>query len=49
MVCYVVAVRALNYWQVGRQQELNAVVRQHPAIRRDFNRPRGPILTPTAP
>jgi peptidoglycan glycosyltransferase len=45
MACYVVLFVALNYWQVGRQQELNARFDNTRAIRREFNTPRGPIVS----
>ena len=45
MVCYVALFVALNYWQVGRQEELNARFDNTRAIRREFNQPRGPIIT----
>ena len=45
MVCYVVLFVALNYWQVGRQEELNARFDNTRAIRREFEEPRGPIVT----
>ena len=45
MVCYLVLFVALNYWQVGRQEDARRPVRQHRAIRRDFDQPRGPIVT----
>ena len=45
MACYVVLFVALNYWQVGRQQELNARFDNTRAIRREFEQPRGPIVT----
>ena len=45
MACYVVLFVALNYWQVGRQDELNAHFDNTRAIRRDFDQPRGPIVT----
>ena len=45
MACYVVLFVALNYWQVGRQEELNARFDNTRAIRREFEQPRGPIVT----
>ena len=45
MACYVVLFVALNYWQVGRQQQLNASVDNTRAVRREFEQPRGPIVT----
>jgi penicillin-binding protein A len=45
MVCYALLFVALNYWQVGRQEELNAKFDNTRAIRREFESPRGPIVT----
>ena len=45
MFCYVLLFVALNYWQVGRQEELNAKFDNTRAIRREFESPRGPIVT----
>lgn len=45
MTCYVVLFVALNYWQVGQEEELNANVENTRAVRREFNKPRGPIVT----
>ena len=45
MVCYVLLFVALNYWQVGRQEELNAKFDNTRAIRREFESPAGPIVT----
>ncbi|MET0144344.1 MAG: penicillin-binding protein 2 [Ilumatobacteraceae bacterium] len=45
MACYVVLFVALNYWQVGRQEELNARFDNTRAIRREFDQPRGDIVT----
>ena len=45
MVCYVVLFVALNYWQVGQEEELNARFDNTRAIRREFEEPRGPIIT----
>ncbi len=45
MVCYAALFVTLNYWQVGRKQELDASFDNTRAIRREFERPRGPILT----
>jgi len=44
MVCYVALFVTLNYWQVGRKEELDASFDNTRAIRREFERPRGPIL-----
>jgi penicillin-binding protein A len=45
MACYVVLFVALNYWQVGRKPELDARFDNTRQILREFNRPRGPIVT----
>ena len=45
MACYVLLFVALNYWQVGRQEDLNANFDNTRAIRREFEQPRGPIET----
>jgi peptidoglycan glycosyltransferase len=45
MACYVVLFVALNYWQVGRKPELDARFDNTRALLREFNRPRGPIIT----
>jgi peptidoglycan glycosyltransferase len=45
MACYVLLFVALNYWQVGRQEDLNAHFDNTRAIRREFEKPRGPIET----
>jgi penicillin-binding protein A len=45
MVLYLVLFVALNYWQVGREPELNAMDGNTRAIRREFSRPRGEIVT----
>ena len=39
LFCYVLLFIALNYWQVGRR-EAQRQVRQHRAIRREFESPR---------
>ena len=44
MVCYVALFVTLNYWQVGRKEELDASFDNTRAIRREFERPRGQIL-----
>lgn len=44
MACYLALFVTLNYWQVGRKQELDASFDNTRAIRREFERPRGPIL-----
>ena len=45
MTCYLVLFVALNYWQVGQETELNANVENTRAVRREFNKARGPIVT----
>ncbi|MEM8619519.1 MAG: penicillin-binding transpeptidase domain-containing protein [Actinomycetota bacterium] len=45
MACYVVLFVALNYWQVGRKEELDAQFDNTRAVLREFNKPRGPIVT----
>ena len=45
MACYVVLFVALNYWQVGRTQELEARFDNTRQVLREFNKPRGPIVT----
>jgi peptidoglycan glycosyltransferase len=45
MACYVVLFATLNYWQVAQEEELNANVENTRAVRREFNRARGPIVT----
>ena len=45
LACYVLLFVALNYWQVGRQRELNARIDNTRAIRRQFDEPRGDIIT----
>lgn len=45
MVCYVVLFVALNYWQVGQKEELDARFDNTRQILREFNRPRGNIIT----
>ncbi len=45
MVCYVALFVALNYWQVGQKQELDARFDNTRAVLREFNKPRGPIVT----
>ena len=45
MACYVLLFVALNYWQVGRQEDLNANFDNTRAIRREYEQPRGPIET----
>ena len=45
MACYVVLFVALNYWQIGRKQELEARFDNTRQVLREFNKPRGPIVT----
>ncbi len=45
MVCYVALFVALNYWQVGQEEELSVRLDNTRAIRREFEQPRGPIVT----
>ena len=45
MACYVVLFVALNYWQVGQKEELDAKFDNTRQILREFNRPRGNIIT----
>ncbi len=45
MTCYVVLFVALNYWQVGQKEELDARFDNTRAVLREFNKPRGPIVT----
>jgi peptidoglycan glycosyltransferase len=45
MLCYVALFVTLNYWQVGRKQELDASFDNTRAIKREFDKPRGQILT----
>jgi peptidoglycan glycosyltransferase len=42
---YIALFVTLNYWQVGRSAELNAQPDNTRQILREFNRPRGPIIT----
>jgi len=48
MVCYSVLFAALNYWQVGQKQELDASFDNTRQVLREFNKPRGQILTADA-
>jgi len=45
MACYVVLFATLNYWQVAQEEDLNANVENTRAVRREFNKPRGPIVS----
>ncbi len=45
MALYIGLFAALNWWQVERKEELDAKVDNKRAIVREFNQPRGPIVT----
>lgn len=45
MTCYIVLFATLNYWQVAQEEELSANIENTRAVRREFNKPRGPIIT----
>ena len=45
LACYVVLFVALNYWQVGRKEELDARFDNTRQVLREFNKARGPIVT----
>ena len=45
MACYLVLFGALNYWQVGQKEELDARFDNTRELLRNFNKPRGPIVT----
>ncbi|MFK8024636.1 MAG: peptidoglycan D,D-transpeptidase FtsI family protein [Ilumatobacter sp.] len=45
MLCYVVLFGTLNFWQVGQEEELNANIENTRAVRREFERPRGQIVS----
>jgi peptidoglycan glycosyltransferase len=45
ILCYVALFVALNFWQVGRKEELDARFDNTRAVLREFNKPRGPIVT----
>jgi penicillin-binding protein A len=45
MACYIVLFATLNYWQVAQEKDLNANVENTRAVRREFERPRGPIVS----
>lgn len=45
IVLYLILFAAMNYWQVGREADLNAMDGNTRAIRREFSRPRGDIVT----
>jgi peptidoglycan glycosyltransferase len=45
MLCYAALFVTLNYWQVGRKEELDASFDNTRAIKREFEKPRGQIVT----
>lgn len=45
MACYIALFAMLNVWQVGRTEQLAAQPDNTRQLMRDFNRPRGPIVT----
>lgn len=45
MSLYVALFITLNYWQVAQEEVLQANVENTRAVRREFNKPRGPIIT----
>ncbi len=45
MTCYIVLFATLNYWQVAQEDVLLANIENTRAVRREFNKPRGPIIT----
>ena len=45
IACYVALFVMMNYWQVGRTDELAAQPENTRALIREFNRPRGPIVS----
>ena len=45
MVCYLGLFAALNFWQVGQKQQLDARFDNTRSVMREFNRARGPIVT----
>jgi peptidoglycan glycosyltransferase len=45
LACYALLFVALNYWQVGQKEELDANIENTRQVRREFNKPRGPIVT----
>ncbi|MDX2381057.1 MAG: penicillin-binding transpeptidase domain-containing protein [Acidimicrobiia bacterium] len=45
MACYLVLFVALNYWQVGRKEELDARFDNTREVLKEFNKTRGPIVT----
>jgi len=45
IVLYIVLFAALNYWQVGQTEELSSQPSNTRALIRQFDSPRGPIVT----
>ncbi|MGH9134337.1 MAG: peptidoglycan D,D-transpeptidase FtsI family protein [Ilumatobacteraceae bacterium] len=45
IACYVTLFAALNYWQVQREEQLSAEPDNTRQLLRDFDKPRGPIVT----
>ncbi|MET0457998.1 MAG: penicillin-binding protein 2, partial [Ilumatobacteraceae bacterium] len=45
ILCYAALFVTLNYWQVGRKEELDASFDNTRAIKREFEKPRGQIVT----
>jgi penicillin-binding protein A len=45
IACYVTLFAALNYWQVSRDEELESQPDNTRELIRDFDKPRGPIVT----
>lgn len=45
IACYIALFVMMNYWQVGRTEELASQPDNTRALIREFNRPRGPIVT----
>ena len=45
IACYVALFAALNYWQVNREEQLESQPDNTRQLLRDFDKPRGPIVT----
>ena len=45
IACYVTLFAALNYWQVSREEQLESQPDNTRQLLRDFDKPRGPIVT----
>ncbi|HEX4981808.1 MAG TPA: hypothetical protein VFV63_08925, partial [Ilumatobacteraceae bacterium] len=45
IACYVALFAALNYWQVSREEQLESQPDNTRQLIRDFDKPRGPIVT----